>query len=132
MHCGSKPCAAAAGVVENINFHNLEMSDIQNACISFDMYYQVKKPTTRKSATKPSVDSDAVEPDAPVGEGAEVRQEPAKPVDAGTPQFRGITIRNINCTGTNIGMQLRGLAGDAAGKCDDRACGRLSPSRGGR
>jgi polygalacturonase len=104
-----KSVRGRGGVVENINISDIQMSDIKNACISFDMFYQVKKPTTRRSATRPAVDPDAPEPDAPVAKVLEVKQEPPQPVGPGTPQFRDITIRNINCTGTNIGIQLRGL-----------------------
>jgi polygalacturonase len=104
-----KSVRGRGGVVENINISDIQMSDIKNACISFDLFYQLKKPTTRRSATKPSVDPDAPDPDAPVAKTLEVKQEPAQPVGEGTPQFRNITIRNIDCTGTNIGIQLRGL-----------------------
>jgi polygalacturonase len=104
-----KSVRGRGGVVENINISDIQMSDIKNACISFDLFYQVKKPTTRKSAAKPTVDPGAPEPDAPVAKPLEVKQEPAQPVTEGTPQFRNITIHNINCTGANIGIQLRGL-----------------------
>ena len=49
-----KSVRGRGGVVENINISDIQMSDIKNACISFDLFYQLKKPTTRRSATKPS------------------------------------------------------------------------------
>jgi DNA sulfur modification protein DndE len=105
-----KTVRGRGGVVENINIHDIKMFDISNACISVDMYYQVRRPTTRRSARGgPAVDPDAPKPDEPVAKPLVVAQEPAEPLNDGTPQFRDITIRNIDCQGANIAMQLRGL-----------------------
>ncbi|HEX4056037.1 MAG TPA: glycoside hydrolase family 28 protein [Tepidisphaeraceae bacterium] len=103
-----KTVRGRGGTVENINISDIQMSDIKNACISFDMYYMLKKPTTRRLATRPSM-NDEPEPDAPVAKALEVKQESPQPVGPGTPRFRDITVRNIVCTGANIGIQLRGL-----------------------
>jgi len=99
------------GVVENINIHDIEMWDITNSCISVDMYYMIRHtpPATRRSGKMTVVDPDAPQPEAPVAKPLVVTQEAAMPLDAGTPQFRNITIRNIVCHGANIAMQLRGL-----------------------
>jgi polygalacturonase len=104
-----KTARGRGGVVQNINISDIQMSGIKNACINFDMYYMQKKPATRKSTARPSADENEVEPDPSVAKPLEVMQEPPQPVSAGTPQFRGITIRNITCTDANIGIQLRGL-----------------------
>jgi polygalacturonase len=105
-----KTVRGRGGVVENVNIHDIQMWDIANSCISVDMYYQVKKsPTTRRSATAPTTDPDAPQPDAPVAKPLIVTQEPPEPLGPGTPQFRAIAIRNIVCHGANIAMQLRGL-----------------------
>ncbi|MGD0389078.1 MAG: glycoside hydrolase family 28 protein [Tepidisphaeraceae bacterium] len=105
-----KTVRGRGGVVENVNIHDIQMWDITNSCISVDMYYQVKKaPPIRRSATAPSADPDAPQPDPPVAKPLIVTQEPPEPLGPGTPQFRGITIRNIVCHGANIAMQLRGL-----------------------
>ncbi|MGD0768697.1 MAG: glycoside hydrolase family 28 protein [Tepidisphaeraceae bacterium] len=105
-----KTVRGRGGVVENVNIHDLEMWDITNSCISVDMYYMIRRPpTTRRGTTAPSADSDAPQPDPPVAKPLIVTQEPREPLGPGTPQFRGITIRNIVCHGANIAMQLRGL-----------------------
>ena len=105
-----KTVRGRGGVVENVNIHDIQMWNITNSCISVDMYYMIKKPpTTRRSATVPSTEPDAPQPDAPVAKPLIVTQEPPEPLGPGTPQFRAITIRNIVCHGANIAMQLRGL-----------------------
>jgi DNA sulfur modification protein DndE len=105
-----KTVRGRGGVVENINIHDIQMWNIGNACISVDMYYMIKRsPATRHSATAPTTDPDAPQPEAPIAKPLLVTQEPPEPLGPGTPQFRDITIRNIVCHGANIAMQLRGL-----------------------
>jgi DNA sulfur modification protein DndE len=101
-----KTLRGRGGVVENINIHDVQMYDIQNSCIGVEMYYMIRKPTTKGSAaTKPA------EPDADpiVAKPLVITQEPAEPLNDGTPLFRDITIRNVRCEGANIAMLLRGL-----------------------
>jgi polygalacturonase len=101
-----KSTRGRGGVVENINVHDIEMWDITNSCISMDMYYMVKKPTTRPVR----FDEDAPPPpDAPVAKPLVVTQDSLQPLGLGTPLFRNITVRNILCHGTNIAIQLHGL-----------------------
>jgi polygalacturonase len=105
-----KTVRGRGGVVENINLYNLEMWNIQNACIGVDMYYMLRRtPPAGRPSRAPTTDPDAPVPDGPVGKPLIVTQERAEPLGLGTPQFRGITIRNILCHGANIAMQLRGL-----------------------
>jgi polygalacturonase len=106
-----KTVRGRGGVVENINLYNLEMWDIQNACIGVDMYYMLHRTPSAgaRPVRTPATDPSAVPPDGPVGKPLIVTQEPAEPLGPGTPQFRGITIRNLVCHGANIAMQLRGL-----------------------
>jgi polygalacturonase len=105
-----KTVRGRGGVVENINLYNLEMWNIQNACIGVDMYYMLHRtPPTGQTSRIPTTDPGAPVPDAPVGKPLIVTQERAEALGPGTPQFRGITIRNIVCHGANIAMQLRGL-----------------------
>ena len=92
-----KTVRGRGGVVENINLHDLEMWNIKNACIGVDMYYQVRRPqsASRASGRMPTTDPDAPQPDAPVAKPLIVTQEAPEPLGPGTPQFRGITIRNL-------------------------------------
>jgi polygalacturonase len=111
-----KTVRGRGGVVEDINIHDIKMDNITNNCITVDMYYMVKKPTTRPTtrrggrfSTAPAVDPDAPKPEEPVAKPLVVTQEAAQPLDDSTPAFRNIVIRNIDCAGANIAMQLRGL-----------------------
>lgn len=75
-----KSVRGRGGVVENINISNIHMRNINEEAIQFNLYYAVKKPTTRPE---------------PVGEG--------------TPQFRDFHISNITCDSAKTAMILRGL-----------------------
>ncbi len=103
-----KTVRGRGGTVENINISDIQMSDIKDACISFDMYYELKKPPTHKSAHRPVAD-EQTPPEDSVAKPLVVTQELPQPVGLGTPQFRDITVRNIVCLDANIGIQLRGL-----------------------
>lgn len=76
------------GVVENIYACNIIMNDIVNEALLFDLFY----------GKKPQV--------SPIGE--DVDMEPL-PVDAGTPQFRNIFIRDIVCCRAGMAMLFNGL-----------------------
>jgi polygalacturonase len=83
-----KTTRGRGGIVENIEISNIEMKDIPGAAISFDMYYEGKS----------WEDTDT-----------EVKAVPPEPVDEGTPQFRQIHIRNVNCQGAQRAIEMRGL-----------------------
>ncbi len=79
------------GVVENIFISNIEMINIPAQAISFDLFYG------GKSASEALDEGDA-------------NKETAIPVaSAETPQFKNITIRDINCKGALQGLLLKGL-----------------------
>ncbi|OQP46025.1 glycoside hydrolase [Niastella yeongjuensis] len=73
------------GIVENIYIKNINMRNIVNDAISFDMYYFGK----------------------PVSLAAGKVEIP--PVNEGTPQFRKFYISNIVCDGASRAMIIRGL-----------------------
>jgi Glycosyl hydrolases family 28 len=102
-----KTVRGRGGVVENINIHDLQMYDIGNMCIGMDMYYMLRRPTTRRGERMAATQLDDADP--VVAKPLVVTQEPLQPVNAGTPQIRNITIRNVTCQWSNIAMQLRGL-----------------------
>jgi len=79
------------GVVENIFISNIEMINIPAQAISFDLYYG------GKSASEAMDDGDT-------------KKETAIPIASEeTPQFKNITIRDINCKGAFQGIFLQGL-----------------------
>jgi polygalacturonase len=75
------------GIVENIYIKNINMRNIVNDAISFDMYYFGK----------------------PVSLAATNGKVEIPPVDEGTPQFRKFYISNIVCDGASRAMIIRGL-----------------------
>lgn len=79
-----KTARGRGGIVENIYCRNIQMENIVQEAIYFDMYYFTKPP-------KP-------------GEKAE-----APPVSEATPQFRNFYIDNIVCLGADKAVFIRGL-----------------------
>lgn len=79
------------GVVENIFISDIEMINIPTQAISFNLYY------SGKSASEDLEDSNGV------------KVEKLLPVTEETPQFKDITIRNVNCKGALQGILLQGL-----------------------
>ena len=79
------------GVVENIYISDIEMMNIPTQAISFNLYY---------SGRSASEDLDA---------GVEGQAPALLPVTEETPQFKNISIRNVNCKGALLGIQLQGL-----------------------
>ena len=79
------------GVVENIFISNIEMVNIPAQAISFDLYYG------GKSVSEALADGDK-------------KSDLAMPVvSEETPQFKNISIRDVNCKGAFIGIFLQGL-----------------------
>lgn len=79
-----KTTRGRGGVVENIYIKDINMSNIVNEAIFFDMYYWVKSPLPNQKVEIPKV---SVE----------------------TPQLRNIEISNIVCHGAEKGIFIRGL-----------------------
>ncbi len=79
------------GVVENIYISNVEMMNIPTQAISFNLFY------SGRSASE----------DLEAGEAGTVVK--LLPVTEETPQFKNIFIRNVNCKGAMLGIQLQGL-----------------------
>jgi polygalacturonase len=79
------------GVVEHIYISNIEMMNIPTQAISFNLFY---------SGRSASEDLEA---------GADGATAKLLPVTEETPQFRNIFIRNVNCKGAMLGIQLQGL-----------------------
>lgn len=79
-----KTTRGRGGIVENIHIRNINMSNIVQEAIFFDMYYWTKPPGAN-----------------------EVQEIP--PVTIETPQIRNIFIDNINCNGADVGIFVRGL-----------------------
>lgn len=79
------------GVVENIFISNVEMINIPTQAISFNLYY------SGRSASE----------DLEAGESGQAPK--LLPVTEETPQFKNITIKNVNCKGALLGIQLQGL-----------------------
>ncbi|WP_400191745.1 glycoside hydrolase family 28 protein [Hymenobacter sp. B81] len=86
-----KTTRGRGGLVENIFIEDVDMKDIGGEALLFDMYYMIKDPSPQVAGSK----------ERPVS--------PAQPVGAGTPQFRGISIRNVTCNGARTGILVRGL-----------------------
>jgi len=79
------------GVVENIYISNVEMMNIPTQAISFNLFY---------SGRSASEDLDA---------GSDATVAKLLPVTEETPQFKNIFIRDVNCKGAMLGIQLQGL-----------------------
>lgn len=79
------------GVVEHIYISNIEMMNIPTQAISFNLFY---------SGRSASEDLEA---------GADGTVANLLPVTEETPQFKNIFIRNVNCKGAMLGVQLQGL-----------------------
>ena len=79
------------GVVENIYISNIEMMNIPTQAISFNLFY---------SGRSASEDLEA---------GDEGQAPKLLPVTEETPQFKNIFIKNVNCRGALLGIQLQGL-----------------------
>jgi polygalacturonase len=79
------------GVVEDIFISNVEMINIPTQAISFNLYY------SGRSASE----------DLEAGENGQAPK--LLPVTEETPQFKNITIKNVNCKGAMLGIQLQGL-----------------------
>jgi len=79
------------GVVENIYISNVEMMNIPTQAISFNLFY---------SGRSSSEDLEA---------GVDGVVAKLLPVTEETPQFKNIFIRNVNCKGALLGIQLQGL-----------------------
>ncbi len=81
-----KTVRGRGGTVENIDIRDIQMSQIQGAAISFDMFY---------SGTA-------------WGEGEAVIAD-FEPVSEATPQLRDVFISKIRCEGAKIAIEIRGL-----------------------
>lgn len=79
-----KTTRGRGGIVENIHIRNINMSNIVQEAIFFDMYYWTKPPQAN-----------------------EVQQVP--PVTIETPQIRNVFIENVHCNGASVGVFVRGL-----------------------
>jgi polygalacturonase len=79
------------GVVENIYISNIEMINIPTQAISFNLFY---------SGRSASEDLEA---------GADGTVAKLLPVSEETPQFKNVFIKNVNCKGALLGIQLQGL-----------------------
>ena len=79
-----KTTRGRGGIVEKIYIKNINMVNIIDEAIFFDMYYWTKAPVDNQKQDVPKV---TVE----------------------TPQFKDIEIDNIICNGANIGVFIRGL-----------------------
>jgi polygalacturonase len=79
------------GVVENIFISNIGMINIPTQAISFNLYY---------SGRSASEDLEA---------GDNGKAPALLPVTEETPQFKNISIKNVNCKGAMLGIQLQGL-----------------------
>ncbi len=79
-----KTTRGRGGVVENIYIKNINMFDIVQEAIFFDMYYWVKSPKANEKVEIP-------------------------PVTEATPVFKDVFIENIACNGANKGIFVRGI-----------------------
>jgi polygalacturonase len=75
-----KSVRGRGGVVENIHISDVQMADMQQSAIQFDMYYMMK-----------------------------FAGDKSLPVNDGTPQFRNFVIQNLTCKGAKAAILLRGL-----------------------
>lgn len=79
-----KTTRGRGGLVEKIYIRNLNMFNIVDEAIFFDMYYWTKPPEANQKQEVPKVSEE-------------------------TPQIRDIFIDNVTCNGANIGVFIRGL-----------------------
>src|SRR5690606_2861174 len=79
-----KTTRGRGGVVEDIYIKNINMIDIVQEAIFFDMYYWVKSPKANEKVEVP-------------------------PVTEATPVFKDVFIENIACNGANKGIFVRGI-----------------------
>lgn len=86
-----KTTRGRGGVVEKIWISNIRMTNIVGEAILFDMYYMGKDPVAQFGDRQSTVPVEA------------------KPVDAGTPQFRDFFLNNIICKGAETGIMIKGL-----------------------
>jgi polygalacturonase len=83
-----KTTRGRGGVVQNIHASNINMKDIVNEAILFDMYYFAKSPSDGPEA---------------------LAKIETYPVTEATPQFKDFYIDNIVCMGAAKGVFIRGL-----------------------
>ncbi|MBW3634978.1 MAG: glycoside hydrolase family 28 protein [Armatimonadetes bacterium] len=81
-----KTCRGRGGIVENIDIRRVAMANIKGAAISFDMFYG----------------------GTAWGEGEAISPR-FEPVSEATPQFRGVSIRDVTCEGAQVAIEMRGL-----------------------
>ena len=81
------------GVVENIYFSNIEMTNIPTQAISFNLYYGGLSVSEMLAG----------------GTNIETTKGEIPPVTVGTPQFRNISIKDVTCRGALEGIYLQGL-----------------------
>ena len=86
-----KSTRGRGGVVKNIHIDNIYMKDILAEGVLFDLFY----------GGKSAVDAAA--------DGSPIVDEPARPVDETTPEFRDIYIRKVYCNGAARAMFFNGL-----------------------
>jgi len=86
-----KTARGRGGIVEKIYIKDISMNNIAGEAIILDMYYQGKDPVST------------------FGNGSEVPQIKAEPVNDGTPQFCDIFMENIVAQHAKTGLMLRGL-----------------------
>lgn len=79
-----KTARGRGGIVENIFIKNIQMKDIVNDAIYFDMYYFTRPPGNNEEQVVPAVTE-------------------------ATPQFRNFYISKITCNGAERGIFIRGL-----------------------
>jgi polygalacturonase len=81
------------GIVENMLFENIYMTDIPAQAVSFNLYYAGTSPT---DSTREGLNSETTKEEVP-------------PISEGTPVFRNITMKNITCKGADQAAWLQGL-----------------------
>lgn len=86
-----KSTRGRGGVVENIHIENIRMINIARDAIIFNLFYAGLAPTEMGEDPIESLLASAPE------------------VSEATPEFRNITIKNINCQGANRAVQVVGL-----------------------
>lgn len=79
-----KTTRGRGGIVENIHIRDINMSNIVDEAIFFDMYYWTKPPQANEVQVIP-------------------------PVTEETPQIRNVFIENVQCNGAKVGVFVRGL-----------------------
>ena len=81
------------GVVQDIYMSNINMLNIATRAITFNMHYG-------GTSVPETLDAKSLETFV---------NEPVVPVDAGTPQFKNIYIKNVTCKGASQAVYLQGL-----------------------